>query len=135
MGMGESLANLDNLIPALDRICSVEGLGMGQRRVTISTVGLPDKMRKLAADLGRQLPPGSLAPRPDRGPAGRAGADQSPRSGSRAVVEAADAYFRQERPAGYVRVRLAPRGINDGPGAEAAALADLARSEEGPCRT
>lgn len=49
MGMGESLANLDNLIAALDRICSPEGLNFGQRRVTISTVGLPEKMLKLAA--------------------------------------------------------------------------------------
>jgi len=49
MGMGESLANLDNLMAALDRICSPEGLGLGQRRVTISTVGLPEKMAKLAA--------------------------------------------------------------------------------------
>ncbi len=32
MGMGESLANLDNLVAALDRICSPEGLGLGQRR-------------------------------------------------------------------------------------------------------
>ena len=50
MGMGESLANLDNLIAALDRLCSAEeGLGISQRRVTISTVGLPEKIRKLAA--------------------------------------------------------------------------------------
>src|SRR5947209_2470617 len=49
MGMGESLANLDNLVAALDWVCSPEGLGMGQRRVTVSTVGLPEKMRKLAA--------------------------------------------------------------------------------------
>ncbi len=48
MGMGESLANLDNLIAALDRVCSPDGLGLSQRRVTISTVGLPAKMRKLA---------------------------------------------------------------------------------------
>ncbi|WP_165074171.1 23S rRNA (adenine(2503)-C(2))-methyltransferase RlmN [Paludisphaera rhizosphaerae] len=49
MGMGESLANLDNLLVALDRFCSPEdGLGMSQRRVTISTVGLPAKIRKLA---------------------------------------------------------------------------------------
>lgn len=53
MGMGESLANLPNLIPALDRLCSPEGLNFGQRRVTISTVGLPEKMRALA-DLDRQ---------------------------------------------------------------------------------
>ena len=53
MGMGESLANLDNLILALDRVCSPDGLNLGQRRVTISTVGLPEKMHKLA-DLERQ---------------------------------------------------------------------------------
>ena len=56
MGMGESLANLDNLIAALDRICSAvpyRGLGLSQRRVTISTVGLPEKIRTLAA-LNRQ---------------------------------------------------------------------------------
>ena len=47
MGMGESLANLDNLIAALDRLCSVDhGLGISQRRVTISTVGLPEKNPK-----------------------------------------------------------------------------------------
>lgn len=55
MGMGESLANLDNLIPALDWLCSPAGLGISQRRVTISTVGLPDKIRKLAR-MDRQYP-------------------------------------------------------------------------------
>ncbi len=49
MGMGESLANLDHLIGALDWICAPSGLGLGQRRVTISTVGLPEKMIQLAA--------------------------------------------------------------------------------------
>jgi 23S rRNA (adenine2503-C2)-methyltransferase len=50
MGMGESLANLDNVVAALDRLCSAEeGLGISQRRVTISTVGLPGKLVKLAA--------------------------------------------------------------------------------------
>src|SRR5208282_2588049 len=54
MGMGESLANLDHLVPALDRLCSAgSGLGLSQRRVTISTVGLPEKIRKLAT-LDRQ---------------------------------------------------------------------------------
>ena len=54
MGMGESLANLDNLVTALDRLCSPEdGLGISQRRITISTVGLPEKILKLAA-LDRQ---------------------------------------------------------------------------------
>ncbi len=56
MGMGESLANLDNLISALDQLCSTTlhlGLGLSQRRVTISTVGLPERIRKLAT-LNRQ---------------------------------------------------------------------------------
>jgi 23S rRNA (adenine2503-C2)-methyltransferase len=55
MGMGESLANLDNLVTALDRLCSpTHGLGISQRRVTISTVGLPEKIVKLAL-LDRQF--------------------------------------------------------------------------------
>jgi 23S rRNA (adenine2503-C2)-methyltransferase len=54
MGMGESLANLSNLITALDLLCSPQrGLGISQRRVTISTVGLPKKIRELAT-LNRQ---------------------------------------------------------------------------------
>src|SRR5262249_21755447 len=53
MGMGEPLANLDNLIQALDTAGSKEGLGIGARHVTISTVGLPLKIRRLA-DLGKQ---------------------------------------------------------------------------------
>ena len=53
MGMGEPLANLDNLIAALDVAGDRDGLGIGQRHVTISTVGLPPKIRRLA-ELGRQ---------------------------------------------------------------------------------
>lgn len=48
MGMGEPLANLDNLLAALDVVSSPDGLGLGQRHITISTVGLPQKMRRLA---------------------------------------------------------------------------------------
>src|SRR5262245_60237288 len=53
MGMGEPLANLDNLIEALDVATARDGLGIGARHVTISTVGLPAKIRRLA-DLGKQ---------------------------------------------------------------------------------
>lgn len=48
MGMGEPLANLDNLLEALAVAGDKDGLGIGQRHVTISTVGLPAKMRRLA---------------------------------------------------------------------------------------
>ncbi len=48
MGIGEPLANLKNLVPALDSLNEKGGLGLGARRITISTVGLPDKIRELA---------------------------------------------------------------------------------------
>ena len=53
MGMGEPLANLDNLLEALAAASDPKGLGIGARYVTISTVGLPAKIRRLA-DLGKQ---------------------------------------------------------------------------------
>jgi 23S rRNA (adenine2503-C2)-methyltransferase len=53
MGMGEPLANLDNLIEALEVAGHKDGLGIGARHITISTVGLPAKIRRLA-DLGKQ---------------------------------------------------------------------------------
>jgi 23S rRNA (adenine2503-C2)-methyltransferase len=48
MGMGEPMANLENLLPALDFATSKEGLGISARHVTISTVGLPAKIHRLA---------------------------------------------------------------------------------------
>jgi 23S rRNA (adenine2503-C2)-methyltransferase len=48
MGMGEPLANLPALIPALDIILSPEGLGIGARHITLSTSGLVPKILELA---------------------------------------------------------------------------------------
>ena len=48
MGMGEPLANLPALIPALDTILSPEGLGIGARHITLSTSGLAPKILELA---------------------------------------------------------------------------------------
>lgn len=48
MGMGEPLANLDALLPALDEVSRPDGLGISPRRITISTVGLPPAIRRLA---------------------------------------------------------------------------------------
>ena len=48
MGMGEPLANLDRLLPALDQASSPDGLGISARRITISTVGLPPAITRLA---------------------------------------------------------------------------------------
>jgi 23S rRNA (adenine2503-C2)-methyltransferase len=47
MGMGEPLANLDNLLPALDEANADSGLGISHRRITISTVGLPKQLDRL----------------------------------------------------------------------------------------
>lgn len=56
MGMGEPLANLDRLLPALETASSAEGLGISQRRITISTVGLPAAIDRLAGlDAGYHL--------------------------------------------------------------------------------
>ena len=48
MGMGEPLANLDRLLPALAEATSESGLGISHRRITISTVGLPPAVDRLA---------------------------------------------------------------------------------------
>jgi 23S rRNA (adenine2503-C2)-methyltransferase len=48
MGMGEPLANLDGLLPALNEASREDGLGISARRITISTVGLPKAIHKLA---------------------------------------------------------------------------------------
>jgi len=50
MGMGEPLANLDHLMPALHEASSPTGLGISARRITISTVGLPPAIDRLAKD-------------------------------------------------------------------------------------
>jgi 23S rRNA (adenine2503-C2)-methyltransferase len=49
MGIGEPLQNLPILLPVLDDVTDTKGLGLSPRRITISTVGLPAKIRELAA--------------------------------------------------------------------------------------
>ena len=48
MGMGEPLANLNNVLAALSVASSSDGLGISARRITISTVGLPPAIDRLA---------------------------------------------------------------------------------------
>ena len=50
MGMGEPLANLDNVLEALHWASDERGLGISHRRITISTVGLPKAIARLADD-------------------------------------------------------------------------------------
>jgi 23S rRNA (adenine2503-C2)-methyltransferase len=48
MGMGEPLANYDELMRALKIINAPWGLGIGARKITVSTVGLVPRIRQLA---------------------------------------------------------------------------------------
>jgi len=56
MGMGEPLANYAAVVQAIRILLAPEGLGLSPRRITLSTSGLPDRMRQLAGeDLGIRL--------------------------------------------------------------------------------
>jgi 23S rRNA (adenine2503-C2)-methyltransferase len=46
MGLGEPMANLDEVLPALR--CLNADVGIGQRSMTLSTVGIPGKIEELA---------------------------------------------------------------------------------------
>jgi 23S rRNA (adenine2503-C2)-methyltransferase len=48
MGMGEPLANFDNVMTAIRIINAPWGLGIGARHITVSTSGLAPQIRKLA---------------------------------------------------------------------------------------
>ncbi|WP_297695791.1 23S rRNA (adenine(2503)-C(2))-methyltransferase RlmN [uncultured Eudoraea sp.] len=48
MGMGEPLMNYNNVLKAIEKITSPEGLGMSPKRITVSTSGVPKMIRKLA---------------------------------------------------------------------------------------
>ena len=49
MGMGEPLLNMGNVLRALEILCHPEQVGLGARRITVSTVGVPDRILELAA--------------------------------------------------------------------------------------
>lgn len=50
MGMGEPLANYDNLLRAIRLITAPWGVGIGARKITISTSGLVPQIQKLAGE-------------------------------------------------------------------------------------
>jgi 23S rRNA (adenine2503-C2)-methyltransferase len=50
MGMGEPLLNYNNVLKAIEMITSDEGMAMSPSRITLSTVGLPKMIKKLADD-------------------------------------------------------------------------------------
>jgi 23S rRNA (adenine2503-C2)-methyltransferase len=112
MGMGEPLANLDNLLEALAIAGEKDGLGIGARHVTISTVGLPAKIRRLA-DLGKQyhLAVSLHAPNDDLR---TQIVPTNDKTGIPAILEAADYFFATTgRQVTYEYVVLG--GLNDQP--------------------
>ncbi len=48
MGMGEPLANYQNVLKAVHMFNAEWGFGIGARHITVSTVGLPERIRRLA---------------------------------------------------------------------------------------
>lgn len=48
MGMGEPLMNYNNVLKAIEKITSEEGLAMSPKRITVSTSGIPKMIRKMA---------------------------------------------------------------------------------------
>jgi len=50
MGMGEPLMNYHNVLKAIEKITSPDGLGMSAKRITVSTAGLIKQIRQLGDD-------------------------------------------------------------------------------------
>ena len=50
MGMGEPLMNYPNVMKAIEKITSDEGLGMSPKRITVSTSGISKMIKKMADD-------------------------------------------------------------------------------------
>ncbi|MBN1261738.1 MAG: 23S rRNA (adenine(2503)-C(2))-methyltransferase RlmN [Anaerolineae bacterium] len=50
MGMGEPLLNYEHTLAAIQRLNHPEGFQMGQRRITVSTVGIAPGIRRLAEE-------------------------------------------------------------------------------------
>jgi 23S rRNA (adenine2503-C2)-methyltransferase len=50
MGMGEPLLNYKNVLKAVEKITSTDGLGMSPRRITVSTAGVAKMIKQLGDD-------------------------------------------------------------------------------------
>ena len=50
MGMGEPLMNYNNVMAAIEKITSTDGLGMSPKRITVSTSGVSKMIKKMADD-------------------------------------------------------------------------------------
>ncbi|MBI4585763.1 MAG: 23S rRNA (adenine(2503)-C(2))-methyltransferase RlmN [Planctomycetes bacterium] len=57
MGMGEPLLNFPNVLKAIDILCQPRQVGLGARKLTVSTVGVPQRI----VELGKRQPQVKLA--------------------------------------------------------------------------
>jgi 23S rRNA (adenine2503-C2)-methyltransferase len=126
MGMGEPLANLDALLETLAVATSPPGLGMSARHVTVSTVGLPARIRRFA-DLGKQYHLAVSLHAPNDELRNQI-VPTNEKTGLSAILEAADYFYQKTgRQVTYEYVLL--RDVNDRP-AHAAELARLLRGRQ-----
>lgn len=123
MGMGEPLANLDQVLASLEVAKDPKGLGISPRRITISTVGLPPAIDRLAKHstpfhlaISLHAPNDELRDRL---------VPVNSKVGIQKIMQAADRYFAATgRRLTFEYVLLS--GINDGP-EHASQLAKLLR--------
>jgi 23S rRNA (adenine2503-C2)-methyltransferase len=126
MGMGEPLANLPALLEALGAAGRKDGLDLGARHITISTVGLPAKIRQLA-DSGKQYHLAVSLHAPDDALRNTI-VPTNDRMGIDAIMSAADDFYeRTGRQVTYEYVLLG--GLNDTP-RESKQLATLLRGRQ-----
>lgn len=122
MGMGEPLLNFDATAAALKALRDRSGIGLGARRITLSTVGILEGMERLREE-GHPINLAVSLHAPDDATRTRL-VPLNARSGVAAVVEAARRYAREtRRDVTFEYVLL--EGVNDSD-AQAAALADHA---------
>jgi 23S rRNA (adenine2503-C2)-methyltransferase len=50
MGMGEPFLNYESVLNSVEKLTSPEGLGMSPQRITLSSIGIPKMIRRMADD-------------------------------------------------------------------------------------
>jgi 23S rRNA (adenine2503-C2)-methyltransferase len=123
MGIGEPLLNMDDLLEALACVTDRSGYGLGTRRVTVSTIGHPDRIRALAAR-GRPYPLAVSLHAPDDALRARLVPSMAKVRIDEIVAAAADYFEATGREVTFEYVLLG--GVNDSP-EHARALARLLR--------